>query len=412
MTPNNTADKTLARFATVIAFTVLLAGQYSFNRVGGSYQWPIPLNALVAAASIAILAQPLTTAFGGPHLRRLDMPGRRAIIWYFILLMLSGLWSTASTVDIADYWNILTLLLVIFLLSSALKLSRKAAVNTFMAMSAAAGLVFAVIGLLSAGEVSRIAAFGGGPNAFARVTGMGMVAVIYFVVNGARRTWFTLLLAPLGAATVLSGSRGAMLGTFVALVVLALALDRRGFKRLAVGLALASPAILLIYSRFGTLVLQTVELRIIRLTFEEGYTSGRGDLWSEAWVMFQDHPLFGSGLGSFTDRYLTYPHNLVLQTAAELGLAGLASLTLILLICIRRSISLDFRAPSVVAPIAGACLIFVASLFSGGYYDTRYLWAYILLAMSQPLAAIIPNAATVVDLPMSVKDRTVVGQTL
>ena len=252
-----------------------------------------------------------------------------------------------------------------------------------MGLSVIAGLAFSVGGLAFAGDVSRIAAFGGGPNTFARVTGMAMIGVIYFVITGTRKPWFTLILAPLALATVLSGSRGAILGTLVGLSVLAFAFDRRGWRRMAIGLGLAMPAIALVYVQYGQLVVQTVQFRIVKLSFEDHYTSGRDDLFAEAWAMFQDRPFAGSGLGSFELQYGIYPHNLFLQTAAEAGFVGLLILFSALFVCFRHLFGRNFRNPDILAPFASFSLILTASMFSGGYYDTRYMWAYLMIAVSQ-----------------------------
>jgi len=63
-------------------------------------------------------------------------------------------------------------------------------------------------------------------------------------------------------------------------------------------------------------------------------SNGRDQLWNAGWKTFVDHPVLGVGTGSFAtvarrdvcpgpgcrDKY---PHNVLLETAAELGIGGL-----------------------------------------------------------------------------------------
>ncbi len=62
-------------------------------------------------------------------------------------------------------------------------------------------------------------------------------------------------------------------------------------------------------------------------------SNNRWDWWQEAWRIFLDHPLEGTGAGTFeiarrplrqSDVVTTEPHNLALQALAEMGIVGLA----------------------------------------------------------------------------------------
>ena len=80
--------------------------------------------------------------------------------------------------------------------------------------------------------------------------------------------------------------------------------------------------------------------RIVKLTLEERYSSGRGSLIPSAIEMFRSEPLFGWGIegwkGTVGRSYsLDYPHNLPAQLAAELGLVGLLLLALAIALYVR-----------------------------------------------------------------------------
>ncbi|MGB4371584.1 MAG: O-antigen ligase family protein [Dethiobacteria bacterium] len=81
------------------------------------------------------------------------------------------------------------------------------------------------------------------------------------------------------------------------------------------------------------MVLALAPILISKQTFEKGsmtevlnaLSSGRIKLWAEALKLFIQHPLFGTGLGSWftiTGNHLSV-HNTYLHLAVELGLAGL-----------------------------------------------------------------------------------------
>jgi hypothetical protein len=88
--------------------------------------------------------------------------------------------------------------------------------------------------------------------------------------------------------------------------------------------------------------------------------NGRGAIWRLAWDDVRNHPLIGSGDGSFAQLWAADPsrpfpvqaaHSLFLETAAELGLVGL-TLLLVSLVVPFRTISVP--ASPVVAAAAGA----------------------------------------------------------
>lgn len=371
-----------ARFTTVVIYLVLLAGQFSLNRLGSSIDLPIPLNGLLTILAIALCGYPVIAEIG-----RVSRPGRkltgfRYVVAFMVSLGLSGLWASEHSGQSTEYWNIVCLGVLLVLLRGCLTLSPRTTTDTLMVMSAVAGTIYAVAGLAAVGGSARIAAFGGGPNVFARVTGLGIVGVIYLVTMRKKSWWIGIALLPLASATVLSGSRGAMLGALVAVFVMGVALDGVAWRRLLRTLLLASPALLVSYYLWGSLVLKTITERVFLLTVNEHYTSGRDDLWSQASQMFKDRPLIGWGLESFSNRYQTYPHNLFLQTAAEAGLIGLIPLVLAFVAWIVHILKVRARTPLVVGPLAGAALVFVASMFSGGYFDSRFMWVFALLAMA------------------------------
>ncbi len=122
-----------------------------------------------------------------------------------------------------------------------------------------------------------------------------------------------------------------------------------------------------------------------------GNANGRDQLWAEAYTAFAQHPFDGIGTAAYSARqgFATFPHNILLEAGAELGLLGFAALLalavsvpVMLIVCWRRS-ARDDRMLS--ATVLG---LFVASLtnamFSGAIPHNRsvWLWAGVATGMS------------------------------
>jgi O-antigen ligase len=167
----------------------------------------------------------------------------------------------------------------------------------------------------------------------------GLMIATYFLIRGGRRShqMMAACLLPISLVALLaSGSRGPVLGGAAGLVAMLVLLARmqRAAQRLVVVVLLAIGSFALV----GQLVPSSAvhrSLSTITGTHAGLSSNGRNELWSAGWRTFGDHPVLGVGTGSFAtvarrdvcpgpgcrDRY---PHNILLETAAELGIAGLA----------------------------------------------------------------------------------------
>lgn len=145
----------------------------------------------------------------------------------------------------------------------------------------------------------------------------------------ARKTRYGAILGA-GWLVVLTRSRSGLIGFFIMLLVYHLPdmLRTKQYKRFArkTLIGLAGVAVALPLLRPDTLNILT-----------DGQ-SNRLAFWSVALEMFQQNPVFGAGLGTFSQfysqRFTGFPfdsaHNLALQLLAETGLTGLAGLFLTL----------------------------------------------------------------------------------
>ncbi|MGE5507723.1 MAG: O-antigen ligase family protein [Chitinophagales bacterium] len=168
------------------------------------------------------------------------------------------------------------------------------------------------------------------------------VALGYLLSRDERRRWPALVayVAVASVALAFTLSRGAWLGFFTMLVVLALwnPQFRRWLWLGLLPLAVAFTAI------------PRLAPRLLSIFTAEAYLS-RVYIWRSAWRMIQDHPLTGVGAGVFMHVYgayvqpgaseqsVAYAHNLFLQVWAEFGLIGFV----IFLAILGRVLYMSFR---------------------------------------------------------------------
>jgi O-antigen ligase len=123
--------------------------------------------------------------------------------------------------------------------------------------------------------------------------------------------------------------------------------------------------------------------------------AARGDLFAVAAQQFAERPLFGNGTGSFatwaqthvgfTD--FTYPHNDLMQFAAELGIIGAGIFAGFLIVAFGRRLP---QTPGWQAIYALALFMVINGLVSGDVYGDRLMWGLLVLLVAAP-ARIAPD---------------------
>lgn len=183
----------------------------------------------------------------------------------------------------------------------------------------------------------RLRSVYGSPNNVALYLGrmIPILAAYVLMGSGRRRAAYALALLPVGLAMILSFSKGALFLGLPASLLITLILWRRlqpgPIWPWILGFFLAGIVALLV-------ALQIPQLAG-RLNPQGATGFFRMNLWRSSLNMFLDHPLFGVGLDNFLYEYrgryimdaawqepnLNHPHNIVLDFATRLGLAGLLS---------------------------------------------------------------------------------------
>jgi putative inorganic carbon (hco3(-)) transporter len=265
---------------------------------------------------------------------------------------------------------------------------------------AAGGVLAAAIALfdaitgggVAADAVTRLSGIAPHPNALAlyleRVSVFALLMGILFRqrLNG---WWFgagafTILI------TVLTFSRGALMGMAVAIVIMLLLGQVRRYAVLAAGGATAVAVVILFAAPERTLSL-----------LGGGSGSLRLELWRSSLAMIRDFPIFGVGLDQFLYQYLpryvsppawperftSHPHNLVLEAWLSLGIIGVALVMMVGVLWVVR-VREGLKTGDRITLAAGGAL---AAAFIHGMLDRAYFLPE--LAVSAWLLIFLMNGA-------------------
>jgi O-antigen ligase len=218
------------------------------------------------------------------------------------------------------------------------------------------GLLTGQVGLIEG--VPRLKAIYGSPNNLALYLGrvVPLLVAVGFAGVGRRRWLYAAVLPVVGAAAILTFSRGLLVLSLPAgLLVLALA-EKRLRRPIPVLLVVAALAVLPFLS--------TPRLTGL-FDWDSGTTFLRLQLWQSAWRMFLDHPWLGVGpdnfLYAYRSRYvlptawqelnLSHPHNLFLDLLTRVGLLGAVPGLWMLALALQRGWMLRHRCTDAERPL-------------------------------------------------------------
>ncbi len=240
------------------------------------------------------------------------------------------------------------------------------------------------------------------PIGFARSMGELALILLFAAARApttGRRILYMLALLPTAVAFLGTGSRGPLLGLVVAVPALLLWMfgNKRMAKRVVVTvvIALIGAGVL---SSAGFIPSQSVDRALSVFTGSElpGETP-RSVLWGEATHQISaswQNAAFGIGTGSFAavDTHgERYPHNIVLETWAELGILGIALLALAIGASLYRLGGLTLRGgePGALAGLLFALIVYsvVNALVSGDIAGNNAVWLYMGLGSGLVMAS-------------------------
>lgn len=372
----------------VLGFVAVLAGRFTLDRIG----FTVPLLNDPRTVLLWLLFAGL--AFEWRRARGSLMQTRHPAMVSMMLLLfgyqaMSALWAPAGArvlSGVADLAAMAALVLVFRTLGGR---DPERVIRIIMGGLFVAACVYFLGAASGHGHdpSGRWAALGGGSNVFVRIMVLGIIAALYLYLRNGRIAWLAPIPAFLAGA-IFSGSRGGLLAAILILMIAGLvgATRIRGHRAVPMGLTGLLLAAITWFAA-GDQISAVLRDRILTATFENRYTSERDILFQAAVEMFARFPVFGSGLDGFfalTTNTLgaQYVHCLPLAIAAEGGLVGLLLFlgAAVTLFCACRLPA--GRKRSLEGRTAVYCGLFIgfASLFSGGYYDSRFMWIFLMLA--------------------------------
>jgi O-antigen ligase len=374
----------------VVLFLASLSGQFSLSRLNASFEswgllgepriWLISLLAIVAIPLIAEYKRNKEYEVAGKDYSGLFL---LLTVLFNIYLILTYLWSPGSADSRAELVSLLLVIALMGLAYMIIRLDSKRAVNLFLSLLFAAALIYSIAGIVNlqySESSGRFAFLWGGPNVYVRIVGAGAVIALYLWVTTKRKIW--LLSIPLLLfSTVMSGSRGGIASFLIALLLAMVIIVKRVRRLLLVVAIIALLIVILVYMPFAASYKKFLQQRYF-LTFENfsaEYERSRGNLFSDAWQAFSSAPLMGIGLNATLEHGHLYSHNIFLTVAAEGGLLGLIFLVVLLIpVVLRWKQERDLQTNTC---LVLAAFFFMASLFSGSYYDWRFIWLFLLFYM-------------------------------
>ncbi len=366
--------------------------------IGGYLFSPVELLLLITftAFSLRLIAQRLLR---GTAKISVENPVKQLTVadWSVAAFMMVATLSLLFTerLDVAtNEWRVLILEpILFFLLMRWMKIDSR---EMWIILDAfiLGGVTVALIGLVqyssgqnlitSEGGLMRLRSVYGSPNNVALYLGriIPILAAMILMGRGRRRFYYLFALLPVGAAMVLSYSKGALfLGLPASLLVVLLIWRRYAGGRLwpwLVGaFALGLSALLV------ALQIPALEERLN----PQGATGFfRMNLWRSSINMFRDHSIFGVGLDNFLYAYrgryifdaawqepnLNHPHNMALDFLTRLGILGFFAGTWMFWSYFRISLRLVSQVVDEWQPISAGLLGALVYMLAHGMVDHSF----------------------------------------
>lgn len=256
---------------------------------------------------------------------------------------LSRLWSTATPATDTALFTLVQLV-VVFLLTWEFCRTRTQVLALLRAfVLGAAGLATTlVVGALTAGtDAARYSVADTHPNSLGFVVSLAIIPAWYFAVTSRRaivRLTFGLYPALALLAVVLTASRGALIVTGVALLIVPLLSRSLSLRARMLGVVLLVGAACLAVVVAPPRTLERLSTTMGQV--ESADLNGRAELWVATARIVSDTPVLGVGLGTTSEVLLREygvergSHNTLLAVGLELGMLGLLLFLLLLVACL------------------------------------------------------------------------------
>ena len=257
-----------------------------------------------------------------------------------------------------------------------------------LVVAGASAVALIVFGGTTPEYPDRVTLFGDNPIWTARAAFIGALVALFGPFPRTVRALAVPVLLVAGLLTVSLGPLlGFVVGTWTGAVVAIRSPERRAGPRQAGWITLGFVTGVAILVLFADAVFGGDRSLLGRAILADPNVVGRTILLDTAISQFVESPVQGVGLGGFAARgILEYPHNLVAEVAAELGVVGLAMLLSWAALAVRGAAG---------SPLLGALLAAtgVYALFSGSVASNAEFWMISALAVASTARRAAPGSA-------------------
>ena len=352
--------------------------------------------------------------------------GALLLVWQ----TLSIVWATDSGRVVSDlvWWYVAGLVLLVVATTVSTPRHVRLVVAAYVAGAALSVLIGVAEGALSSSGTAvdtavasegRLQGGGGDPNYLAAGLVPALVlagALIGQVRDPVARILLLVTMVTLTAGLAATQSRGGLVAAVVAGIV-AVAVQRR---------RVAAVAAVALIALTATAWFASAPAAWERVTDWDGGGTGRAELWTVGWRMFEDEPITGVGLNNFREesqRYVREPgplefvhliaerpgvvHNSFLQQLAETGIVGLLLYLAAVGACLsalwRAVKRFEAAAEPLLAALSRSVIVAAAGLLAASFFlsnptDAR-LW--ILLGLGPALYGVSRRSPSSTERPLS-----------
>ena len=252
------------------------------------------------------------------------------------------------------------------------------------------GITLAIIYYLGIGisiKQGRVSIFGENENAIGLTMCIGLIIMIYYVVNKnillkKYKILISFLIITMFILMLKTGSRVAILSFFLAIISMITLLRSKNFKNKIFLFIITS---VIFYMLWQYIIVDTMLMNRIILTYENGNIAGREIIWMKVFSIMKNNPIFGVGQTGY-ELYSEYlfgrarsPHNVFLEIMCYTGVVGL----LFFLVFIYRSIksAILYYKSTYDSLALLLCIPMLGILLSGQMLNRKICWvifAYII----------------------------------
>lgn len=377
--------KKILLFLTLFLFII---GKFNLNRIFKDYCL-FEINIIIIGLIILILLLKISVK---PYIYRVNNKNLKIFLTFSIVFFLTLLSSIFFANDVSASLDkfkyiLFELLMILFLFIAMAQFYNTDDVGIMI------GKTFVFIGLFyfllitfsvfildkTRGEI-----FYGGPNVTTRILFFSAMCSL-FLYNIYKNLIYSIFFLLMLFGIILVGSRSGIFSSFFCLLLIFCGSKRLSIKKIIsyfkskkkfVFIAICSILLLFYYKHLYDIFYG----RIIILTFQKLYLSGREEILNYSINAIFKKPIFGYGLVSgYGLREYSYPHNIFLEIILYIGVLGVVYSAIIIffsLFCFIKAKNTKYRCLSIL-PLY---MLFV-SFFSGGIYDFRYYFLWVIVVL-------------------------------